>query len=234
MNSAEIRVLEQMHHERLGGFLERLDGLRLPAHGLAVGRHEGEGDFSDLKGALIGVVKRREKEEEGEGEGEREGGEGGEGMGGGTNETGKGQFAQQEVGGALVAADFLQRERAGLVAVGFARAGEWVAGCEEQLANGYGNTHASGGDCGVWVWGGSASGESWREAGSLRWMSLPRGLPRPPFLLPALLMVFRGVARAAAAPPLLCREPVLVRAPRPERRPALALALGGIGERDEA
>jgi len=46
-------------------------------------------------------------------------------------------------------------------------------------------------------------------------------------------MIFRGVARAAAAPPLLRREPVLVRALRPERRAGLALALGGIGERDE-
>lgn len=64
-------------------------------------------------------------------------------------------------------------------------------------------------------------------------MSLPRGLPRPPFLLPALLIVLRGVARAAAAAPLLCREPVLVRAPRPERRAGLALALGGIGGRDD-
>ncbi len=143
MNSAEIRVLEQMHHKRLGGFLERLDGLRLPAHGLAVGRHEGEGDFSDLRGALISGRRWRKTEEgEWEMEGGKEGGRG-EGRGGRTDETGEGKFAQQEVGGALVAADFLQRERAGFVAVGFARAGERIAGCEEQLANGYGNTHAT-------------------------------------------------------------------------------------------
>lgn len=47
-----------------------------------------------------------------------------------THETGEGKFAEQEVGGALVAADFFQRERAGLVAVRSARAGERVAGCE--------------------------------------------------------------------------------------------------------
>lgn len=61
--------------------------------------------------------------------------------------------------------------------------------------------------------------------GSLRWMSLLRpGRPRPRPLAPALLIVLRGVARGAA-PPLLRREPVLVRGLRPERR------AGGIGER---
>lgn len=90
--------------------------------------------------------RRKKGREGGGGEGgmERRGRRGGDG--GRTNETGEGKFAQQEVSRALVAADFLQRERAGLVAVGFAGAGEWVAGCEEQLANGYGNTHAMGGD----------------------------------------------------------------------------------------
>ncbi len=43
-------------------------------------------------------------------------------------------------------------------------------------------------------------------------------------------MIFRGVARAAAAPPLLRREPVLVRALRPERRAGLGFCFGGIGE----
>jgi len=48
MNSTKIRVLEQMHHERLGCLLERLDGLRLPARGIDVGRQQREGDFSNL------------------------------------------------------------------------------------------------------------------------------------------------------------------------------------------
>lgn len=51
MDGAQIRVFEQMHHERLRGFLERLYGLRLPAQGeLAVDREEGEADFADLWG----------------------------------------------------------------------------------------------------------------------------------------------------------------------------------------
>ena len=60
-------------------------------------------------------------------------------------------------------------------------------------------------------------------------MSLVRAPPRPrPRPLPAaLLIVFRGVPRAAA-PPLLRREPVLVRAVRPERRAGLGFGFGGI------
>lgn len=62
-------------------------------------------------------------------------------------------------------------------------------------------------------------------------MSLLRAPPRPRPLAPALLIVFRGVARAGA-PPLLGREPVLVRALRPERRAALDFCFGGIGATD--
>ncbi len=48
-------------------------------------------------------------------DGRRGGGVKGKGK---TDKTGKREFAQQQVGRALVAADLLQRERAGLVAVG--------------------------------------------------------------------------------------------------------------------
>lgn len=62
-------------------------------------------------------------------------------------------------------------------------------------------------------------------------MSLLRAPPRPRLLAPALLIVFRGVARAGA-PPLLGREPVLVRALRPEGRAGLGFCFGGIGPTD--
>lgn len=41
---------------------------------------------------------------------------------GGRYETREGKFEEEEIGGALIAADFLQGERAGLVAAGFAGA----------------------------------------------------------------------------------------------------------------
>ena len=37
-----------MHHERFGGLLEGLDGLALPAQGIAVDGKKGEADFADL------------------------------------------------------------------------------------------------------------------------------------------------------------------------------------------
>lgn len=48
VDGAEVGVLEQVHHEGLAGFLQRLDGLRLPAEGLAANGHKGKGDFTDL------------------------------------------------------------------------------------------------------------------------------------------------------------------------------------------
>ena len=50
MYGAEIGILEQMHHERLGTFLKRLDRLRLPAERLAVDRHHGQRDLANLRG----------------------------------------------------------------------------------------------------------------------------------------------------------------------------------------
>ena len=48
VDGAQVRVFEQVHHERLGGFLERLYRLALPAQGVAVDGEEGETDFADL------------------------------------------------------------------------------------------------------------------------------------------------------------------------------------------
>lgn len=53
MDGAQIRVLEQVHHERLRGLLQRLNGLRLPAQGLTVDGEEGEADFADLWGRVV-------------------------------------------------------------------------------------------------------------------------------------------------------------------------------------
>lgn len=53
MYGAEIGIFEQVHHERFGGFLQRLDGLGLPTEGLAAGGDEGQGDFADLADCLL-------------------------------------------------------------------------------------------------------------------------------------------------------------------------------------
>ena len=64
MNGAEIRILEQVHQEGLGAFLQRLDGLRLPAHAVAADGDEVEGDFADLArrkaGGLVDGCRGRE------------------------------------------------------------------------------------------------------------------------------------------------------------------------------
>jgi hypothetical protein len=51
MDSTQIRILEQMHHKRLGSFLQCLDRVRLPAQfGADIGGEEIEGDFADEAG----------------------------------------------------------------------------------------------------------------------------------------------------------------------------------------
>lgn len=86
MDRAEVRILKQMHKESLGGFLQGLDGMRLPAQ---LVRHLGgehvHGDFA--------------------------------------HEARKGQFADEEVEGALVFADFFEGDGAGFVAVAAALGG---------------------------------------------------------------------------------------------------------------
>lgn len=57
MDGAEVRVLEEMHHEGFGGLLEGLYGLALPAEGLAVDWEEGEADFADLELSVWGMVR---------------------------------------------------------------------------------------------------------------------------------------------------------------------------------
>lgn len=48
MNSTQIRILEEMNQESLGGLLERQDGMRLPPQlGADVGREQVQRDFSD-------------------------------------------------------------------------------------------------------------------------------------------------------------------------------------------
>lgn len=47
MYSAQIRIFKEVHEEGFGGFLERHDGLGLPAETFTLGT-EGETDFSDL------------------------------------------------------------------------------------------------------------------------------------------------------------------------------------------
>ena len=49
MYGAEVCVFEEVDEESFGGFLESLDGLRLPEEGFADGG-EGLGDFADLFG----------------------------------------------------------------------------------------------------------------------------------------------------------------------------------------
>lgn len=131
MNGAEIRILEQMHQEGLGAFLQRLDRLRLPAHAFAADGDEVEGDFADLASGEAGRLVREKEGERweggrgwgGEGGGGRRWGGGGEG---GAYEAGEREFQEQEVRGALVAADFAEGDGAGAVAAGFA--GDGVAG----------------------------------------------------------------------------------------------------------
>lgn len=112
MNGAEVRILEQMHQECLGAFLQRLDGLRLPAHAFAADGDEVEGDFADLARGKAEEVSA--------------GGRGGDGGDGGAYEAGEREFQEQEVRGALVTADFAEGDRAGAVAADFA--GDGVAG----------------------------------------------------------------------------------------------------------
>ncbi|KAF3403487.1 hypothetical protein F1880_009584 [Penicillium rolfsii] len=51
MNSTQIRILEKMHHERLGSFLQGLDRVRLPAQfGADFRREKVERDFADEAG----------------------------------------------------------------------------------------------------------------------------------------------------------------------------------------
>jgi hypothetical protein len=48
VQGAQVRVLEQVHQERLGGLLEGLDGMRLPTElGAALGGEDIECDFTD-------------------------------------------------------------------------------------------------------------------------------------------------------------------------------------------
>lgn len=49
VDGAEIGVFEQVDEKRLGGLLQGLDRLRLPAQDLAV-RHEVDGDLADEAG----------------------------------------------------------------------------------------------------------------------------------------------------------------------------------------
>lgn len=57
MDGAEIRVLEQVDQEGLAGFLQRLDGLGLPAKGLAADGHKAEGDVTDLEFLYVLLVQ---------------------------------------------------------------------------------------------------------------------------------------------------------------------------------
>lgn len=115
MNSTKIRILKQMDEKRLGGLLQRLDRLALPAQLLAqTGREHGQCDFAD--------------------------------------EAREGQFEEEEVGGSLVAADFLEGDGAGSVAAGFAGWGG-VAG----WMGGFLVLGGLGGWVGVCVWVGAAS-----------------------------------------------------------------------------
>ena len=59
MYGAEIGILEQMHHERLGTFLKRLDRLRLPAERLAVDRNHGHRDLANLNGRRQKMTRPR-------------------------------------------------------------------------------------------------------------------------------------------------------------------------------
>lgn len=54
MDGAQVGVFEQVYHECLGGFLEGLYGLALPAQGVAVDGEEGETDFANLESMLTG------------------------------------------------------------------------------------------------------------------------------------------------------------------------------------
>ena len=49
MDSAQVRILEQMHQKRLGALLQRLDRLRLPPHAVAAQRLQRQGDFAHLR-----------------------------------------------------------------------------------------------------------------------------------------------------------------------------------------
>ncbi len=53
MDGAQVRVFEEVDQEGLGGFLERLDRLALPAQGVAVHGDEFEGGFAHLGGLLL-------------------------------------------------------------------------------------------------------------------------------------------------------------------------------------
>ena len=49
-----------MHHKCLHGFLERLDGLALPAKRSAIDGEEGETDFADLDWGSMGEFETGE------------------------------------------------------------------------------------------------------------------------------------------------------------------------------
>ena len=109
---AQIRVLEEVHHEGFGAFLQRHDGLRLPSQRFVV-RRERDGDFTDLRWVAI----------TGQSEGEL-----GCGDARTAYQSGKRQLEKEQVGGALVSPDLAQGDGAWLVAMGLvARNG--VSGC---------------------------------------------------------------------------------------------------------
>ena len=80
-----------------------MDSLALPAERLPVDGEEGETDFADL----VGGGERLERGGEGRG-------------GGGAYEAREGEFEEEEIGAALVAADFAEGYGAGFVAAGSA------------------------------------------------------------------------------------------------------------------
>lgn len=63
VDRAQIRILKQVHQERFGALLQRLDRLRLPSHAFAAQRDGREGDFADLcrEGCLAGFVEGKGK-----------------------------------------------------------------------------------------------------------------------------------------------------------------------------
>lgn len=111
MDSAQVRVLEQVHQEGLCALLQRLDRLRLPAQAVAANRHEREGDFADLWEVSWGGAKGWKRSK-----GWMD-----------AYEAREREFQEQEIGRALVPPDLAQGDGAGLVALWFARDG--VAGC---------------------------------------------------------------------------------------------------------
>ncbi len=83
-----------------------MNGLRLPAEGLSTNRNEGESNLADLDLPVSEAVR-----------------DVGGLVRGSVYQTRERKLQKEEVGGALVAADLAQGERARLVAAGFARTG---------------------------------------------------------------------------------------------------------------